>query len=474
VSSILIRDGWIVTPKGEGVQVIQEGAVAIEGSKIVAVGRSEDMGSKGSYEITIDASKKAILPGFIDAHIHTSLSLVRGLAQDVAESEWMHRTVGPFTRHYDRDTALVGSKLCVLEAIKSGTTCFCDYGAFMSHLGREVFAKSGVRADICTTINEMGTGPRRAGELYEFDADIGEEKIKSNLELIQTLHGTADGRITCHFGPQAADMMSKELLLRVKELAQEYNVPIHMHIAQGGRERAQMTKRYGMSTVQFLRKIDYLSQNLIAVHCHDSTEEEIQTLVQNGVRMVGCPGSIGLIDGVVPPLQDFISAGGTAALGSDQCPPDGHNMFSQMKYAAILNKVKHQDPTVLPSWKVFRLATIEAAKCHGLGDKVGSLEVGKKADVILLNLDSPHLTPRLGRPIRNIVPNIVHLATGSEVSTVIVDGHIIMDDSQVRTMDEKRVVSDAQDTAEELARRAEADVIEADSGLVRMMREGRL
>ena len=347
----------------------------------------------------------------------------------------------------------------------------------MADLAQEIYQPVGVRANICSTINELRPERRReAGELYKFDADTGEKKLQENLDLINKWHGGANGRITCLFGPQGADMCSKELLLHVKELSSEHGLPIHMHVAQGGRERAQMLKRYGKPTIRFLEEIGYLDPKtqLIAAHCHDSTPKELQILAESGAKMIGCPGSIGMIDGIVPPLQSFLEFGGTAALGSDQCPPDGNTMFAQMKYAAILNKVKHRDPTVLPAWKVLRMATIEAAKCLGLDHQIGSLEPGKKADVILLDLNRPHFTPQLRTPVRNLIPNIAYQANGSEVTTVIVDGQIIMENRRVKTLDEVDVIQEAQQAAEDLAEKAEADYIQADSGLVSMMREGKL
>jgi 5-methylthioadenosine/S-adenosylhomocysteine deaminase len=258
-------------------------------------------------------------------------------------------------------------------------------------------------------------------------------------------------------------MMSSELLLKVKEKAVDDGVAIHMHIAQGERERKQMTGRHGKSTIEYLKSIDFIDSNLIAVHCHDASEEELQTLAQNGGRMVGCPGSIGLIDGVAPPLHSFIQAGGIAALGSDQGPPDGSNMFVQMRYAAILNKVKHRDPTVLPAEQVFRMVTIDAARCHGLDKTIGSLEVGKKADLIILKPDVPNLVPVLSGTTKNIVPNLVYNATGNEVRDVIINGQIVILDGVMKTMDEAQIVVEAQKAAEQLVANSYMDLKEANS-----------
>ncbi|MGY5874368.1 MAG: amidohydrolase [Candidatus Thorarchaeota archaeon] len=474
MASLLIKNGYIITPKDDGMQVIENGAIAITEDRIVAMGPTDEVTATFSGDITIDASHHAILPGFIDAHIHTPLSLLRGLAQDVAESEWMHKAVDPFSRHITKESAVIGSKLCVLEALKSGTTCFCDYGYHMSEIVEQVYRPMGVRANVCSTVNELGPQKRESGALYQFDSAVGEKKLRDNRDLINRWHGSENGRITCLFGPQAADMMSKELLLHVKELAAERGLSIHMHVAQGGRERTQMVKRYGKSTVDHLREISYLDSQLIAVHCHDTTPEELQILANSGVRMVGCPGSIGFIDGIVPPLHSYLQAGGIVALGSDQSPPAGNTMLAQMKYAAILNKVKHTDPRVLPAWQVLRMATIDAAKCHGLEFRIGSLELEKKADLILIDLKQFHLTPSLSSPVRNLIPNIVYHANGSEVSTVIVDGKVIVKEGRVVTIDEQAVLKEAQQAAESIANSAEIDYKDIDSPLTEMMRTGKL
>lgn len=474
MTSILIKNGYIVTPRGPTFQVIKNGALVTQDDKIVAVGPTKKVVKEYQADISIDATGKAVLPGLIDAHIHSPLSLLRGLAQDVAETEWMHKTVDPFSKHFTNELAIIGSRLTVVEALKAGTTCFCDYGAYMSDLVQHVYKDIGVRANVCSTINELGLQKREAGKLYEFDRDIGEAKLKENLDLVEKWHGELDGRITCLFGPQAADMISKEFLVDIYDIAVERGLSIHMHIAQGGRERKQMTMRYGKSTVALLKDLDLLGPHLIAVHCHDASLEELRFLSNSGATMVGCPGSIGMIDGIAPPIHDYLLSGGIASIGTDQCPPTGHNMFLQLKYASILNKTKHQDPTVLPTSTVLRLPTINAAKCHGLESSIGSLEPGKKADVILLDIDRGHLVPLLQKPIRNIIPNIVLHATGSEVSTVIVDGKIIMEDREIKTIDERTVLKEAQSAAERLAERAEKDFIDADSTLVRLMKSGSL
>ncbi|MHA1965217.1 MAG: amidohydrolase family protein [Candidatus Thorarchaeota archaeon] len=453
MASIIIKNTLIVTPYGEGIHVLGNQALAIEGDQIVAIGDSDEISKAHKSDIIIDATSCAVLPGLIDSHIHTPLSLLRGLAQDVPEKDWM----------LTKDDLVIGSKLCVLEAIKSGTTCFNDYAYNMEQIIEDVYRPSGARANVCSTINELGSQKRAAGTLYQFDEEVGEKKFKDGIDLVQRWHGKLDGRITCLYGPQAADMMSANLLTRVRKQAIEDDVSLHMHIAQGGRERGQMKERYGLSTVEYLKGIDYIDTRLIAVHCHDTSDEEIKILAEAGARMVGCPGSIGLIDGVVPPLHAFTAAGGIASLGSDQGPPDGSTMFSQMKYAAILNKTLHRDPTVMPAQQVFRMATLDAARCHVLDRTIGSLEVGKKADIIIVALDYPSLTPTVTLSVQNIIPNLVYYATGAEVRDVIINGELVKQNGEMITLNERQILSESQRAAERLIDRALDDLKDANS-----------
>ncbi|MFZ7944215.1 amidohydrolase family protein, partial [Neobacillus sp. 19] len=206
-----------------------------------------------------------------------------------------------------------------------------------------------------------------------------------------------------------------------------------------------------------------------------ATDEETEAIAKSGAGMVYCSGSIGIIDGLVPPVLKFIESGGIAGLGSDQAPGNNcNNMFNEMKFAAILNKVKRSNPTVFPAALSLRLATIDAAKVMGIDHEVGSLKKGKKADVIMINLLEPTLSPLFIDPIRNIIPNLVYSARGHEVETSIIDGKIIMENRQITTIDTRSAILDAQQAAKEVSLRAKKDILQADSEMLRMMEEGLL
>ncbi|MCX7670011.1 MAG: amidohydrolase family protein, partial [Anaerolineae bacterium] len=248
-----------------------------------------------------------------------------------------------------------------------------------------------------------------------------------------------------------------------------------MHVAQGDREIHQMLQRYGERTPAFLQRLGYLDDQLLAVHLTEATDEEAELIARRGAGMALCSGSIGIIDGIVPPAHVFRRAGGKVALGSDQAAGNNvNNIFNEMKLTALFNKIKFRDPTVMPAWEVLRMATIEAAAAIGLGDQIGSLAPGKQADLILVDLTALNLSPVLEAPVRNIVPNLVYAATGHEVKTVLVAGRVLVADGRVLTADEAAIRAEAQAQAEALAGRVAADPIHRELALMEAMARGQL
>jgi 5-methylthioadenosine/S-adenosylhomocysteine deaminase len=476
----LITHAHLFTMKGQGVGYIGDGAVAVQGDRLAAVGPTAELAARFQAAETIDASGCAMLPGLIDAHIHTPLAIVRGVAQDVAH--WMQRALAPYSRHLTPEAALAGTRLNVLEALVAGTTTLVDYARPLPGWA-EVFDQVGVRARLTPTINALPPGGMagwRVGELYPFDAAAGQAAIEAAVAFGRDWHGAAGGRITVMLGPQAPDMLPRDQLLEVKRIASREGWMIHMHVAQGDREIDQMLKRYGQRTPAFLDALGYLDEDLLAVHLTEATDDEAALIARRGARMALCSGSIGIIDGIVPPAHAFRAAGGPVALGSDQASGNNqNNVFNEMKLTALFNKIKFRDPTVMPAWEVLRMATIEGAQAIGLGDEIGSLEVGKQADLILVDLSAPNLSPVLEAPVRNLVPNLVYAASGHEVKTVMVAGRVLVRDGQVLVTadggrDTEAIRAEAQAQAEALARRVAADPVHRGMALMAAMEAGQL
>lgn len=471
----LVTGAHLFTLQGEGVGYIPDGAVAIQGDRIAAVGPTSKLTSRFRAAQTIDARDCAVLPGLIDAHMHTPLAIVRGVAQDVAH--WMQRALAPYSRHITAEAGLAGSRLNVLEALKAGTTTLVDYSRPIPGWA-EAFAQFGVRARLTPTINALPPGGMagwKLGDLYSLDLEAGHNSIQTAATFARDWHGAARGRITVMLGPQAPDMLPRDQLLEVKRLAGREGLMIHMHVAQGDREIEQMLKRYGQRTPAFLDELGYLDEQLLAVHLTEATDEEAAFIARRGTRMALCSGSIGIIDGIVPPAHAFRAAGGLVGLGSDQASGNNcSNIFNEMKLTALFNKIKYRDPTVMPAWDVLRMATIEGAEAIGLGSEIGSLEAGKQADLIVVDLTAPNLSPVLDAPVRNLVPNLVYAASGHEVRTVMVAGRVLVQDGEVLTADEAAIRAEAQAQAEAIARRVAADPLHREMALMAAMHAGQL
>ena len=473
--STLITHAHLFSMSGSGVGYIADGAVAVDGQKIVAVGTTAALTSRFSAGETIDATGHALLPGLIDAHMHTPWAVVRGVAQDAAN--WMQKALAPYARHMTPAASLAGTRLNVFEALRSGTTTMGDYTKPFDGWA-EVFEQAGVRALLTPMINALPPGGMAGwtvGAPYPLDDATGKAALDAATSFAKEWHGAANGRIRVMLGPQGPDMIGKEQLLDVKRIAEREGLMLHVHVAQGDREIDQMLQRFGVRTPEYLQQIGYLDEQLLAVHLTEATDAETEMIARSGTRMALCSGSIGIIDGIVPPAHIFRQAGGLVALGSDQAAGNNcNNIFNEMKLTALFNKIKYRDPTVMPAWEVLRMATIEGAQALGMGDQIGSIEEGKQADLILVDLNEPNLVPTLEEPIRTIVPNLVYAGTGREVTTVIVAGRILVRDRQMLTLEPEAIVAEAQAQSKAVAERVSADPVHDEMVLLKAMAAGQL
>lgn len=428
LADVLIKDGHIITMDPQR-HVLERGSVVIEGDKIVAVGKEV----KGRADTVIDARDKVVLPGLINAHTHLSMSLLRGIADDMPLKPWLEDKIWPAEAHLTAKHVYTGALLGCLEMIKSGTTCFADQYFFMEEVARAV-EKAGIRGVLSYGIIEHGNPKKRKLE------------IQAGEKLVKTCHGMANGRILTMFGPHAAYTCSPECLAQVKELAKKYKVGIHTHIAESKWEVGEIIKKYGKRPVEHLDAIGFLGPEVLAAHCVQLTEQEIRILHDRGVKPVHNPVSNMKIACGVSPVPEMLAAGIPVALGTDGAASNNVlDMFNEMKFATLLNKVDKFDPAIMPAQSVLEMATINGARALGLEETLGSLEIGKKADLTLVDLRKPHLTP-----LHNVISHLVYSATGSDVDTVIVDGKVIMQGRRVLTLEEDRVLEEAQKAADDL------------------------
>lgn len=468
---LLVRAPHFFTMEGEGVGYKTGCSMVVNGGKIEGFVTPEEEKDYKADEV-LEMGHHAILPGLIDGHLHTSYAILRGLAQDT--NNWMMYGLQPFYNAATAEERIAGSRMALLEAIRCGTTTLGDYWNDMDDVCT-FLDKVGARGNITQTIRAAKQKVYRPGELYEFDDAMGEESLARNIELYDKWHNKANGRIKILFGPQGVDFLSIDLLKKTQAIVKERNTFMHIHTQQGDRETYQIVKRYGKRPVEMMKDMGLLDNRVIAVHLTDCTDEEAAMVARTGASMIVNPGSIAIIDGIVCPSVAFQEAGGNCALGSDQAPGNNcHNIFNEMKNVALFNKIKYQNPEIMPAWRALRMATIEGARAIGLGDVTGSLEIGKDADFIAIDLDMPTMLPVFTNPMRNIVPNIVYSARGEEVVLSAVQGRVIYKDGEFTNVDKRDYFGEVNKYTEGIGLRAKKEFDEIDGTNSRFMREGKL
>ena len=469
---MIVESKHFYTMEGDGVGYKTGVVMLVDRGKIIGFCDSDKVYKEYIAEEVLKLSHHMVLPGFIDGHMHTACNIMRGLAQDV--NYWMMYGLQPFDNAVTLEERDAGSELAIVEAIKAGTTTLGDYDASMDNVCKFI-DKVGARGNITQTIRAAKRRVYKPGELYEFDDEMGETSIAQNIELYDKWHNKGDGRIRILFGPQGADFVSPEMLLKIQKIVTGRKTKIHMHVQQGDRETYQIEKRYGKRPTEFLDKLGYLDKNLIAVHLTDCNDDETRVIAKSGASMIVNPASIGIIDGIVCPSYVFQEAGGYVALGSDQAPGNNcHNIIHEMKNVCMFNKLKYQNPEIMPAWKGLRMATIEGAKAVGVDDIVGSLEPGKQADFIAIDLNHSSMQPVYMYPMRNLIPNLVYSARGHEVDYSVVNGKVIMKHQKMVNVDEDEILSKVAKYPDGIGERASKEFFEIHGTNAVYMEEGKL
>jgi 5-methylthioadenosine/S-adenosylhomocysteine deaminase len=383
-------------------------------------------------------------------------------------------------RHSIENDAPIWTLLALMEGVANGTTTFGDYEFPMNELIQSHIA-IGSRAVVCEGVSELNWANRdqwladgwTPGDPTPLDREMGERTLANELALYDQWHGYDDGRIRVIFGPHAADFLSREMLLKVQEEARKRHARLHLHTAQDVRENRATEQRYGLRAVPYLDSIGLLADDLIAVHLSVTTDDEVDLVARRGASMICCANSIGIIDGVLPPARRFLDAGGVVGFGTDQSPGNNsHNIFAEMRANAMFAKLVAQDPLAMPAWQVLRAATIGGATALGIGDVTGSLEVGKAADLIVVDATRPPMAPVLLEPARNIVPNLVYAESGSNVVLNMVGGRVIYRNGEYTLIDEAATKQAVVAAAKRFTDKVASDPTVNDLPIVQLTRAG--
>ena len=423
--SILIKNGHVIY--GENLEVVKAD-VLIEGNAIVKV----EKGINEPADTVIDAAGKVVSPGFVNLHTHSPMGLLRGLADDLPLMEWLEKHIWPKEAKLTREHIKVGAYLGALEMIKTGTTAFLDM-YFQMDAVAEATLEAGLRGYLSYGMIDLG------------DPERTEKELKEALREMKAIEGLNSERIHFVFGPHAPYTCSIALLKEVRRLANEHGKLITIHVAETMAELGKIQESYGKSPVVLLDEIGFFGSDVIIAHGVWLDSRDIQILARNGVTVAHNPASNMKLASGVMPLQRLLNAGVNVGLGTDGSASNNNlDMLEEMKLAALLHKVHTLDPTVADAKTVFRMATINGAKALRLN--AGVIKPGYLADVVILDFDRPHL-----RPMNDVVSHIVYSANGNDVETTIVDGRILMLDGEVLTLDEDRILDEAEKTIKELA-----------------------
>ena len=422
----IIRGGTVVTMDGSR-RVIDNGGVAIKDGRVVAVGTSAEIDLNYSSRQVIDALGKVVIPGLINGHTHVPMTLFRGIADDLDLQEWLTKYIFPAeARNVTEDFVRVGTRLGLAEMIRSGTTTYCDMYYFEDAIADETF-KAGMRGVLGETVIDFPVADNKTNA----EAMAYVEKFVSRWK--------GNSLIVAAIAPHAPYTVSEEHLKAVRAFSDRTGAPIVTHISETKREVDDSIRDKGTSPVNYLNRIGFLNDKVIAAHMVWPTEEELGLLKKLGVGLVHNPQSNMKLASGVAPVPEMLKRDLPVGLGTDGAASNNDlNLWEEMDTAAKLHKLISKDPKVVSAQEAFEMATIRGARALHLEKEIGSIEAGKRADLVIVDLDDLNQTPYY-----NIYSDLVYSAKAGDVNTVIVEGKVLMRDRRLLTLNEATIKADA-------------------------------
>ena len=435
-----IISGGIVLLLDDDDSKIENGSIAIDGEDIIDIGTSLEIEATYTGRKKIDASGCLVMPGLINCHTHAAMTCFRGIADDLELMDWLNNYIFPAeAKNVNEELAYWGSLLACAEMIKSGTTTFCDMYIF-----EDETAKAAKEAGMRCLLGEV---------LFDFPSPSSPTP-QDGLEYTRMLieKWSDDPLINIMVEPHTLYTCSPSLLINAKALADRYNVPLATHFLENKREAKQLREKLGKRATQFLKDIGYLNERFFAFHCVCMDEEDIQIFADSGCKVVHNPESNMKLASGVAPISSMLDHGIVVGLGTDGCASNNNlDMLQEMDTAAKLEKVERLDPTVMSARTVTHMATCNGARVLGMENLTGSLKAGMKADIIIIDLNKPHLTP-----MYNAYSHLVYTVSGADVDTVLINGKVVMENRKLMTIDEDKVMEKVREIAKRIKRSLEA------------------
>lgn len=430
---IIIKNGIVVTVDDKNT-IIKNGAVAVKNSKIIDVGTNKQILDKYFSKRTIDAKGKIVMPGFVNAHTHLAMTIFRGMVDDTVLSDWLYKYIFPAEQKcINPQTVKIGAELSMLEMVHSGTTCFNDM-YYYQDVTAEVAKNFGMRG----IINEG---------LIDFpvaNSKNPQEGLDYSKMLLKKYAN--DDLISVGLGAHSCFSCSEDLLKDAHKLAVDNKTIFHIHVAESEWELKTTIKKFGLTPVQYLNKLGLLTQNSVFAHGVWLNDIDISLLVEKNVGIVHNPECNMKISSGIAPIPKLLDKGVKIGLGTDGVASNNNlSMIQELHTMALLHKVNSMNPTVIPAEQAVRIATMGSAKVLGKDKEIGSIEIGKNADIIIIDTKNAHTTP-----IYNVYSIIAYSLYGNEVTDVIINGKEIMIDNEILTIDESRVINDAKNVSEKI------------------------
>lgn len=437
--SLLIKGATVITLDGEN--HVFEGDVFVEGGRIGALGESLSGREYKGAEV-IAGRGRMLLPGFVQTHIHLCQTLFRGAADDLALIDWLTKRIWPMEAAHTAESIYASARLGIAELIRGGTTCALTMET-VNHTEAVFTAveESGFRATVGKCMMDKGDDVPAALR------ERTEASIAESLALLERWHGRADGRIRYCFAPRFAVSCTRQLLERVAKLSRERGVMVHTHASESKDEIEMVERETGRRNIEYLNECGLAAPNVVLAHCVHLNNREMEVLSRTGTHVAHCPSSNLKLGSGIAPIVEMLGRGVSVSLGADGAPCNNRlDMFTEMRTAALIQKALHGAET-LPALTMLRMATIDGARALGLDREIGSIEVGKRADLALLNLEALHTSPH-----PDPISTIVYAAEASDVETVIIDGRVVMRGGELTTLDQQAVIQAAKEQSERLGR----------------------
>ncbi|MBO8162960.1 MAG: amidohydrolase [Brevibacillus sp.] len=429
----IITHATVITVNEQN-DVLLDAAVAFEGAQISYVGPTpQDL---SGYEQVIDGRGKYVLPGLINTHGHAAMSLLRGYADDLPLKQWLEEKMWPMEAQFSAEHVKWGTYLTLTEMIRTGTTTFVDMYDHMGEVAKAV-ETAGLRARLCR------------GVIGLCSPEEQRQKLEESTAFAREWHNQADGRITTMMAPHAPYTCPPAYIAQIVERAEELDLPIHIHMSETAWEVEQNVKDYGVRPVQHLETIGVFARPTLVAHAVHLTDEELDILARYQVKVShNVISNLKLASGVAR-VPDMLKRGISVSLGTDSSASNNNvNLFEELRLAAILHKGVNYDPVAVPAQEALRMATRYGADCVFQPDQLGSLEVGKQADLIMLDANQAHFQPAHNHP----VSHIVYAANGRDVTDTVVAGRFLMRNRELLTIDEERVIYESNRVFSELKR----------------------